>query len=71
MCKRCGKDSYGYRLCGDCKKEWKVFRAMAYEIVVCEIGENENGKQFNKRLGEVERQTNFYKSLENHRNINI
>lgn len=56
-CKECGKESDNYRLCTDCKKDWKRKRLKAYEIVESEIGKQtyQNRKEFTNSLNEVER----------------
>tara|TARA_R110000772_G_C13117687_1_gene421455 strand:- start:100 stop:288 length:189 start_codon:yes stop_codon:yes gene_type:complete len=56
-CKECGKESDNYKLCTDCKKDWKRKRLNAYELVVSEMGEQtyQNRREFTKRLNEVER----------------
>ena len=56
-CKECGKESDNYKLCTDCKKDWKRKRLKAYEIVESEMGKQtyQNRKEFTKRLNEVER----------------
>lgn len=33
-CKECGNEAENYKLCGNCKKEWKERRLKAYEITM-------------------------------------
>ena len=56
-CNKCNRESQGYRLCGNCKKEWRAIRMKACEMTRNELGEKtyENRKEFDKRLKQIER----------------
>ena len=56
-CTKCGKESGVYYHCTSCKGEWKQRRLKAYAQVVEEMGEitPHNGKEFRKRLAEIEK----------------
>lgn len=53
----CNRESQGYRLCGNCKKEWRERRLRAYELTVKEIGgrTHDNRKEFDKCLKKIEK----------------
>jgi len=51
-CKECGSESGSYRLCGNCKKQWKETRLKAYDITYESIGDLyfDTSKEFKKEL---------------------
>lgn len=51
-CKECGNEAENYKLCGNCKKEWKKLRLKAYEITYESIGDLyfDTSKEFRDEL---------------------